>query len=91
MPPFCFSPVSYLSQKDITVIRPLLLAPEKDVARTARRLEFPVMKSACPADGNTNRESMRQFIIEKEKDDHAFSDKILGALQRGNISGWGIR
>lgn len=87
----CFSPVSFLSRKEITVIRPLILAPEKEVARTAKRNSFPVMKSACPADGNTNRETMRQFIIEKEKNDRSFSDKILGALQRGDISGWGIK
>lgn len=87
----CFSPVSHMSQKDITVIRPLVLAPEKTVAGTSRRLQLPVMKSACPADGNTSRETMRQFIIEKEKTDRAFSDKILGALQRGDISSWGIK
>lgn len=87
----CFSPVSYLSRKDITVIRPLVLAPENEVAKAARKNQFPVLKSACPADGHTNRETMRQFIIEMEKKDHGFSDKISGALQRGNISGWGIK
>lgn len=87
----CFSPVTYLQEKNITVIRPLVLAPESEVARTARRNKFPVLKSSCPADGHTNREDMRQFINEMGKKNKGFSDKIFGALQRGNISGWGIR
>jgi len=85
----CFSPVTYLQEKKITVIRPLVLAPESEVTRAARRNIFPVLKSSCPADGHTNREDMRQFIIEMGKKNKGFSDKIFGALQRGNISGWG--
>ncbi|MDO5561123.1 MAG: tRNA 2-thiocytidine biosynthesis TtcA family protein [Oscillospiraceae bacterium] len=85
----CFSPKSYLSRKDITVIRPLVLAPENEVARTAKRLGFPVIKSACPVDGHTNRETMRQFIISMGKEYKGFSDKIFGAMQRADISGWG--
>ena len=85
----CFSPVSYLTEKDITVIRPLVLAPERIVAGTAKKLNFPVVKSLCPADGKTNRETMRKFIIEQRKTDRSFSDKIIGALERADISGWG--
>lgn len=84
----CFSPVSYFSEKDITIIRPLVLAPENIVAKTARKNNFPVLKSKCPADGHTSREEMRQFIINMGKKDKHFSDKIFGALQRANISGW---
>lgn len=86
----CFSPVSFLSDINISVIRPLILTPEKEVSKAARKNSFPVLKSKCPEDGHTNRESMRQFIIDKEKEDRSFSDKITGALKRGNISGWGI-
>lgn len=85
----CFSPVTYLAEKNITVIRPLVFAPEAEVARAARKNDLPVLKSKCPADGHTNREEMRQFIIEKRRNDKHFSDKIFGAIQRGNISGWG--
>lgn len=87
----CFSPVSYMAHHDITVIRPLIMAPEREVSGTARRLGMPVMKSSCPVDGHTNRETMRQFIIEKELSDRRFSDKIFGALQRADISGFGTR
>lgn len=86
----CFSPVSYLSRKDITVIRPLVYAPEAMVQKTAKRCNFPVITSRCPADGHTSREDMRQFIIEMEHKYKDFSGKIFGAMQRGNIGRFGI-
>ena len=84
----CFSPVSYMSHHDVTVIRPLVKAPEREVAGTARKLGLPVLKSACPEDGHTNREEVRQFILEKEREDRRFQDKITGALKRAGISRW---
>jgi tRNA(Ile)-lysidine synthase TilS/MesJ len=77
-----------MSHHDVTVIRPLINAPEREVAGTARKLELPVLKSACPEDGHTNRETVRQFILEKEREDRRFQDKITGALRRAGISRW---
>ena len=51
----CFQPVTYLSRKDITLIRPMIYMPEKDVRYFATHSELPVVKSTCPADGNTER------------------------------------
>lgn len=85
----CFAPVSYLSRKDITVIRPLVFAPEKEISRTSKRLGFPVVKSKCPVDGHTNRETMKQFITQQGTKYKGFSDKIFGAIQRADINGWG--
>jgi tRNA(Ile)-lysidine synthase TilS/MesJ len=58
----CFSPVTYLSRKDITVIRPLIYAYEDDIASQVRKAGLPVVKSICPADGNTSREWSKKFI-----------------------------
>ena len=41
----CFSPKSYLSNRKITLIRPLLYATEKDVQYYTRRKELPVITS----------------------------------------------
>lgn len=58
----CFSPKSYLSRKDITLIRPLVFAPEKEICKAALKNELNVVKSKCPADGHTNREKTKNFI-----------------------------
>ena len=62
----CFSPSTYLTHKKVTVIRPLVLAPEKEIRRAARRIELPVVKSVCPADGHTNRQKTKDFLAEME-------------------------
>ncbi len=86
----CFAPKSYLSRKDVTVIRPLAFAPEKDIRSAANRNSLPIVKSACPVDGHTKREEMKQFIKEREKADRGFTDRIFGAMRRSGIDGWGI-
>ena len=84
----CFQPVTYLSRKDITVIRPMIYMPEKDVRYFANRVELPVVKSTCPADGNTERESMKQLLHTLERENKGLRYRIFGALQRGNIDGF---
>lgn len=85
----CFSPVTYLSQKELTVIRPLVLATEREIRRAAAKNQLPVIKSACPADGHTNRQRIKDFLADMERKDHGFKDRLFGAMCRGNIDGWG--
>lgn len=84
----CFSPVTYLSRKDITMIRPLLLATESDVRRAVRDANLPVIKSLCPADGITVREDTKNFVKKMSHEDPAFRQKTLHALQDSGIDGW---
>lgn len=85
----CFSPKTYLSRKDITMIRPLVLAPEKEIRKAAMKNELKIVKSVCPADGHTNRQKTKEFLAEMEREDHGFTERIFGAMCRGNIDGWG--
>lgn len=84
----CFSPVSYLSNKKLFLIRPLIFAYEKDVAAAARRAELPVVKSRCPMDKVSNRQNMKELLDMLEKDYPAVRKKIVGALERSHIDSW---
>lgn len=84
----CFSPVTYLSRRDLTMIRPLLYATESEVQSAVRRENLPVVKSLCPADGVTVREDTKQFVREMAHKDPAFRQKTLHALQKSGIDGW---
>ena len=86
-----FSPVTYLSRKDVTMIRPLALAVESDVVAAVNQMKMPIVKSACPADGVTNRQNMKDFITEKCKTDPSFRAKSLNAFQKKDLDGWGIK
>lgn len=84
----CFQPVTYLSNTDIYLIRPMLYMPEKDVRYFASRNELPVIKSPCAADGNTEREEMKKLLHGLEKNNKGLRYRIFGAIQRGEIDGF---
>ena len=54
-------------------------------------MELPVVKSRCPADGVTERESMKQLLSGYEKKYGDIRSKIIGAMQRKGIDGWGYK
>lgn len=88
----CFSPVSYLSRKDLYMIRPMVFASEKDVERAARKAALPVIKSNCPVDNTTERQKIKELIdgLERQSGYNAIYQKTLGAMQRAAIDGWEI-
>lgn len=84
----CFSPVTYLDRKDITIIRPLIYATEKEVKACVKRNGLPVIFNPCPADGKTERQAMKEFLMKLENDYNGVKKRIYGALQRSEIDGW---
>lgn len=84
----CFQPVTYLSRMDIRLIRPMIYMPEKDVRYFAKSAELPVVKSSCPADGNTQREEMKQLLAKLDRENRGLRYRIFGAIQRGEIDGF---
>ncbi len=84
----CFSPVSYLDRMGVYQIRPLIYAPEGDIKGVVKRLELPVVKNPCPADGVTKREEMKSFIKELNLSFDSADEKVFGALKRSGIDGW---
>ena len=84
----CFQPVTYLSNTDITLIRPMIYMPEKDVRYFASKTELPIQKSPCPADGNTEREEMKKLLTSLERENKGLRYRIFGAIQRGGIDGF---
>lgn len=87
----CFAPISYLSRKDITLIRPLVFAPEHIVASCARRNNFEIVKSKCPADKHTTRQSMKEFLAELEHKNHGVKQRIFGAMRKAGIDRWNYK
>ncbi|MBQ8718386.1 MAG: tRNA 2-thiocytidine(32) synthetase TtcA [Clostridia bacterium] len=84
----CFQPVTYLSRQDLYVIRPMVYMPEKDIRYFATHNTLPVVKSACPANGNTEREEMKQLLNSLDRKYPGLRYRIFGAMQRGEIDGF---
>jgi len=59
-----FQPVTYLSRKDLTMIRPMIYVPEKWIISHAKTLKLPVVASPCPANGLTQRQAMKELLAQ---------------------------
>ena len=66
----------------------MIYAEERYVTKVANKLELPIVKSVCPADGVTERQKMKDQIGIWKKDVPDIKHKVLGAMQRADISGW---
>ena len=84
----CFSPKSYLSRKELYMIRPMIYVPEQYLRNLVKRENLPVVKSACPADGVTERQEMCKLLEQLGQKYENLPDKIIHALQKGHMNSW---
>jgi len=83
-----FSPVTYLDRMDLTVIRPLMYMNEADVIGFINKYDVPIVKSPCPADGNTKREYIKQLLRNLNLENPGVKERMFTAIQTGNLKGW---
>ena len=84
-----FSPMSYMDRSKITLIRPLIYTPEKDIKRYIKRNNISVMDKVCPMDGTSKREDMKNLIYSLSKNIPMIRANLFGAMQR-NLDDWKI-
>ena len=82
-----FAPMSYMDRSKITLIRPLIYTPEKDIKRYIKKNNISVMSKVCPMDGTSKREDMKQLIFSLTKDIPMVRANLFGAIQR-NLDDW---
>lgn len=86
----CFAPVTYLSRRDITMIRPLVYVRESAVEQAVERLNLPVIESKCPANEKTKREDAKVLLRKLSEEYGDVPERIIGAMQRAKIDRWEI-
>lgn len=62
-----FAPKMELKRSGLTFIRPLIYCAEKQTTDLAKEMEFPVIKSPCPADGYTDRQKVKETLLDLYK------------------------
>ena len=85
----CFSPVTFLDRKQITLIRPLIYTPEKMMTYFINKERIKLSPKVCPEDGNTDREKIKNLLFDLSKNDRGLKERIFGAMARRGIDGWG--
>ena len=82
-----FSPVSYMDRSKVTLIRPLIYAPEKSIKAFVKRNNIEVMNKVCPMDGISKREDIKKMIKDLKVDIPHIRSNLYGTIKR-NIDEW---
>jgi tRNA 2-thiocytidine biosynthesis protein TtcA len=83
-----FSPVTWLSETGLYVIRPLCYSYEKDVRYFVNQKGLTPVKSPCPWDKESKRHEIRDLVRSLSHDNPHLRANIFGTIQRNHISGW---
>lgn len=83
-----FSPVSFLDRKRLYSIRPLMYVSEGQAKSYIVNKGIDIVKNPCLVDGETKRQETKLFIKELSKKYDNIEEKVFGAIQRSNLSGW---
>ena len=83
-----FAPVSYMDRSKLTLIRPLVFAPEKDIKKFIKKNNIEIMPKTCPMDGYSKREDIKKLIHDLNTDIPVLKSNLFGAIKRSNIKGW---
>lgn len=85
-----FAPVSYMDRSNITLIRPLVYASEKDIRKFIKRANIQPMSKTCPMDGISKREDMKLLIQQFSLKIPTIRTNLMGAIKRSSIKGWNL-
>ncbi len=75
-----FSPKSWLDRMDITIIRPLIFVYEKDITHLVKKYNFPTVKKACPFDGKSKRQEIKEILAQMTAKNPKAKDKIMTVI-----------
>lgn len=83
-----FAPISYMDRSKMTLIRPLIYAPEKYIRNFVKRNNIIIMPKACPMDGVSKREDIKNLLKNLQKDIPNIRANLYGAIKRGKVNGF---
>lgn len=63
---YCFPPVTHLDKTGLTLIRPMFFINEWEIRGYSYKNNFPIIENPCPADKNTKRETVKNYIKTSE-------------------------
>lgn len=73
-----FSPVTYLSNVDITAIRPLIYINEISLIEHSKNM--PIIENICPVNHKTKREEIKNLIKEIKEKIPNIKEQVLNAI-----------
>ncbi|PKM63236.1 MAG: tRNA 2-thiocytidine(32) synthetase TtcA [Firmicutes bacterium HGW-Firmicutes-21] len=86
----CFSPVTFLDRSEVTLIRPFIYVPEKEIKRFIRVSGISPSPKYCPADGKTDRQKTKDTLAELSKTDRGIKQRLFGAMEKAGVGGFKV-
>ncbi|RQD76114.1 MAG: adenine nucleotide alpha hydrolase family protein [Candidatus Syntrophonatronum acetioxidans] len=77
-----FLPLTYLDRKDLTLIRPLIYIPERNLTAFSQKVPLPHIKNPCPVSGKTKRQVVKEILNHIEERIPRVRHRLWLALQR---------
>ena len=77
-----FLPLTYLDRKDLTLIRPLIYIPERNLTAFSQKAPLPQIKNPCPVSGKTKRQVVKEILNHVEEKIPRVRHRLWLALQR---------
>ena len=87
----CFSPVTFLSNKKLWMIRPFIFADEGDIRYFIKQNDLPVVISTCPEDKHTDREKYKRMIEEMDRENKGLKHRIYKAIEKAGVDGFKVK
>lgn len=83
-----FAPITYLDRTDLYVIRPLMFISEADIIGFKNKMNLPVAKNPCPADGYTKREYVKNLLKQLNTENPGVKERMFAAITNGLDDKW---
>jgi tRNA 2-thiocytidine biosynthesis protein TtcA len=80
-----FKPHTYLSRRDLFLIRPLIAITQKTLALLASLERLPVLDNPCPAAGETKREEMGEIVRYFASRYPVFYQRFITSMEKSGI------
>ena len=82
-----FHPNTFLPNRSLAVIRPMVYVPEKHILHVAKGLSLPVVHNPCPQDGHSRRQEIKDLLKTLSKDYPRLREYTLSALKNSEQYG----
>ncbi len=80
-----FTPKTYLDRSDLTVIRPLVYFREQELRDAVNIHGFNPVRSPCPLDGHTVRQTVKELIAALGKDNPLLYDHLAAGMRQSAL------
>ena len=82
-----FAPKSLMHRSGITLIRPLVYAPEKYIRKFIKKSNIEIMPKCCTMDGKSKREDIKELLANLNYNIPSVRANLYGAIRR-NLTSW---